>query len=218
MADAAAIDAEAKKRAKRERLEAWRREQAKKKRQVSGDDDASSKKAKVSDTPTPPAGKFATTLGFHTQGSPHPPSVKPRVRLDAQDEFDDELLRKPHRRFTLDASTESEGTKADSKEDPLDAYMNQLEGEVQRERNYHSEVLTADDDEPDHAAVANEEDEVDIDSIRAEDILAMANRGSKKKQLPTVDHASIRYEPFRKAFYHAPEDVATISEIGRAHV
>ena len=30
MADAAAIDAEAKKRAKRERLEAWRREQAKK--------------------------------------------------------------------------------------------------------------------------------------------------------------------------------------------
>ena len=64
MADAAAIDAEAKKRAKRERLEAWRREQAKKKRQVSGDDDASSKKAKVSDTPTPPAGKFATTLGF----------------------------------------------------------------------------------------------------------------------------------------------------------
>ena len=143
MADAAAIDAEAKKRAKRERLEAWRREQAKKKRQVSGDDDASSKKAKVSDTPTPPAGKFATTLGFHTQGSPRPPSVKPRVRLDAQDESDDELLRKPHRRFTLDAFTESEGTKADSKEDPLDAYMNQLEGEVQRERNHHSEVLTA---------------------------------------------------------------------------
>ena len=212
MADAAAIDAEAKKRAKRERLEAWRREQAKKKRQVSGDDDASSKKAKVSDTPTPPAGKFATTLGFHTQGSPRPPSVKPRVRLDAQDESDDELLRKPHRRFTLDASTESEGTKADSKEDPLDAYMNQLEGKVQRERNRHSEVLTADDEEPDHATVANEEDEVDIDSIRAEDILAMANRGSKKKQLPTVDHASIRYEPFRKAFYHAPEDVATISE------
>lgn len=41
---------------------------------------------------------------------------------------------------------------------------------------------------------------------------SLAAKKAKKKDLAIIDHDKIRYEPFRKAFYHAPPDVAAMTE------
>lgn len=192
-------DAEAKQRAKRERLEAWRREQAKKR---GGEGDTGAPKKPRIEAPAP-----RTAIGL--RASVPRQGATPRIRLGALDEVDD-VQQKPQRKFALDETEAPDAAAQDSDEDPLDSYMHALQGAVQEEQR-HGEVLTAEDDAEADEAVASGE-EVDIDAIRTEDILAMANRGSKRKQLPTVDHAQVEYEPFRKAFYHAPEDVASLSE------
>ena len=227
MTDASSMDAEAKKRAKRERLEAWRREQAAKKRQTP-DDSTGSDKGTRQDAVASGADSSAAkrrTLGLRGTGLSHAGVgsgggvVKPRIRLGALDDMDDDAGEaKPLRRITLDTEEDSRSRAVNeaTADDPLDAYMQELESEVQRESHEHghgggSEVLMGDDEEPREGTETHADDEVDIDSIRAEDILALAHRGSKKKHLPAVDHAAIAYEPFRKAFYHAPDEIASMS-------
>ena len=71
MTDASSMDAEAKKRAKRERLEAWRREQAAKKRQTP-DDSTGSDKGTRQDAVASGADSSAAkrrTLGLRGTGS-----------------------------------------------------------------------------------------------------------------------------------------------------
>lgn len=45
-----------------------------------------------------------------------------------------------------------------------------------------------------------------------EDILALAAKKAKKKDLAAVDHSRIAYDPFRKEFYTAPPDVAAMTD------
>ena len=54
-------------------------------------------------------------------------------------------------------------------------------------------------------------DDVDKASLRPEDILALAQKKLKRKELPSIDHTRMGYEPFRKAFYHPPPEVAEMS-------
>jgi ATP-dependent RNA helicase DDX46/PRP5 len=55
-------------------------------------------------------------------------------------------------------------------------------------------------------------DELDATDLNPEDILALAAKKAKKKDLAAVDHNRIRYESFRKEFYVPPPDVAAMSE------
>jgi ATP-dependent RNA helicase DDX46/PRP5 len=55
-------------------------------------------------------------------------------------------------------------------------------------------------------------DELDATDLNPEDILALAAKKAKKKELATVDHARIKYEPFRKEFYIPPPDVAAMTD------
>ncbi|KAG9532764.1 P-loop containing nucleoside triphosphate hydrolase protein, partial [Aureobasidium melanogenum] len=45
-----------------------------------------------------------------------------------------------------------------------------------------------------------------------DDILAQVAQKKKKKEIPNLDHSKIDYEPFRKAFYTEPLEVAQMSE------
>ena len=57
------------------------------------------------------------------------------------------------------------------------------------------------------------DDDVDIKTLDADpdDILAMASK-RKKKDLPTINHAKVIYEPFRKSFYHEPQELSEMIE------
>ncbi|KAI9769457.1 MAG: pre-mRNA processing RNA-helicase [Candelina submexicana] len=58
------------------------------------------------------------------------------------------------------------------------------------------------------------DDDVDLKAIDADpdDILAMASKARKKKDLPAVNHGKMNYEPFRKSFYSEPAELAEMTE------
>lgn len=194
-------DAESKQRAKRERLEAWRREQAEKKRaEASGD--SSPKRARVE-----------KPFGFRSAAAAHKVAL-PRVRLGGMDDEAEPTHRQvPRAKLALDEpdhkSPAKPDTADDAETDPLDAYMSTLEstaGQTPTVGPAATELMSSDEGE----AEASEDDN-ELDLTRTEDILALAAKRSKKKDLPSVDHGSISYEPFRKNFYHAPEEIASMT-------
>lgn len=55
-------------------------------------------------------------------------------------------------------------------------------------------------------------DELDATDLNPEDILALAAKKAKKKDLISVDHSRLAYESFRKEFYVPPPDIAAMNE------
>lgn len=106
----------------------------------------------------------------------------------------------------------------DDEEDPLDAFMKENVAEVQKvdkadEKRFGVSAATArlqnlnDLDEDD-----DDEEEGRHGPLSAEEILALAAKKARKKDLPTPAHDKIAYEPFRKAFYVPSQDVVDMSE------
>ncbi|KAL5508003.1 PRP5 [Sanghuangporus vaninii] len=108
--------------------------------------------------------------------------------------------------------------------DPLDAFMSEVKEEVKKvdemdikkmmedpnyRRRFEDRLDEERGDEEDVEVVA---DELDATDLNPEDILALAAKKAKKKDLATVDHSRIVYEPFRKEFYHPPPEVAEMSD------
>lgn len=62
-------------------------------------------------------------------------------------------------------------------------------------------------------AMFGDEEEIELNTVVADpdDILAMASK-RKKKDLPTVNHAKITYQSFRKSFYHEPSELSEMTE------
>lgn len=58
------------------------------------------------------------------------------------------------------------------------------------------------------------DDEVDLKTMDADpdDILAMASKARKKKDLPTIDYSKMALEPFRKNFYTEPAELSDMTE------
>lgn len=111
--------------------------------------------------------------------------------------------------------------------DPLDAFMSEVKEEVKKVNLQDAErVLTSSApgrskirlDDPIGDEVSEEEgeaplpDELDATGLNPEDILALAAKKAKKKEMAVVDHAKVRYEPFRKEFYVPPPDIASMTE------
>lgn len=105
--------------------------------------------------------------------------------------------------------------------DPLDAFMSGVKEEVKKvnledmkKMNAASRVRLDDRmvDEPGDEIEGPEPDELDATELNPEDILALAAKKAKKKDLATVDHSRINYEPFRKEFYIAPPDIASMTD------
>ncbi|WBW75482.1 ATP-dependent RNA helicase Prp11 [Schizosaccharomyces osmophilus] len=86
--------------------------------------------------------------------------------------------------------------------DPLDAYMESLVGTVDTVRPglLNTEVIDS------HA---NEEDRITQSETleEEENLLALAAKRSKKKDVISVDHSKMSYEDFRKDFYVEPEEL-----------
>ncbi|KAJ5995435.1 Pre-mRNA-processing ATP-dependent RNA helicase prp5 [Penicillium waksmanii] len=96
--------------------------------------------------------------------------------------------------------------------DPLDAFMSGLAATAPpkkkvgvsfaKKKAHQPQAMFGDDEDVSITAVGEED---------ADDVLAMANK-KKKKEIPTVDHKKVEYEPFRKQFYHEPSHLADMSE------
>ena len=114
----------------------------------------------------------------------------------------------------------------EEEEDPLDAFMNGVKQEVKKvdemdmkkmkedpsyRRRLEERINEDGDVEEEPEAV---EDELDATDLNPEDILALAAKKAKKKDLAAVDHSRIAYEPFRKEFYHAPPEIAEMTDEG----
>ncbi|PGH15578.1 pre-mRNA-processing ATP-dependent RNA helicase PRP5 [Helicocarpus griseus UAMH5409] len=97
--------------------------------------------------------------------------------------------------------------------DPLDAFMSGLaeSAPTQPSRN-GAKFSKSKQQQP--QAIFGDEDDVDMKAIdpEADDFLAIASKGRKKKDLPPVNHEKMDYEPFRKSFYTEPVDLAELTE------
>lgn len=110
--------------------------------------------------------------------------------------------------------------------DPLDAFMTGVKEEVKkvnledmkkvvgapggRSRIRLDERMVEDGMEDETDVVVA--DELDTTDLNPEDILALAAKKAKKKELAAVDHGRIKYEPFRKEFYVPPPDIAAMTD------
>ncbi|KAL4934782.1 hypothetical protein BDV06DRAFT_208278, partial [Aspergillus oleicola] len=94
--------------------------------------------------------------------------------------------------------------------DPLDAFMSKLADTAPKKKAgakfskaQEPEAMFGDDNDVGMTAVGEGD---------AEDFLAIASKAKKKKDIPTVDHKKVEYEPFRRKFYTEPSDLAQMSE------
>ncbi|KAJ4472349.1 P-loop containing nucleoside triphosphate hydrolase protein [Lentinula aciculospora] len=123
------------------------------------------------------------------------------------------------------AAAASSVTEVDEEDeaDPLDAFMSGVKEEVKKvnledmkkavsSNGRLSRRLDQGDDEDDEGAEGPGLDEIDTTELNPEDILALAAKKAKKKDLAAVDHSRVRYEPFRKEFYVPPPDIAAMTE------
>ena len=104
--------------------------------------------------------------------------------------------------------------------DPLDAFMSGVKEEVRKVNledmkkiktggrlRLDEQMVDEGGDEPEL-----EVDELDATELNPEDILALAAKKAKKKDLAAVDHTRVNYEPFRKDFYITPPEIASMTD------
>lgn len=105
--------------------------------------------------------------------------------------------------------------------DPLDAFMSGVKEEVKKvdlqdikKMKTNGSIGVRLDERGDDADATEGPavDELDATDLNPEDILALAAKKARKKDLAAVDHSRVPYEPFRKEFYVAPPDVAAMTD------
>ena len=107
---------------------------------------------------------------------------------------------------------EVEAIVVEEEADPLDAFMNGL-GDPIKAPIVTNGIKISRRKIQQPQALFGGDDDVDLDAVTAdtEDILAMASK-RKKKDLPTVNHAKMNYQPFRKSFYHEPSELIEMTD------
>jgi ATP-dependent RNA helicase DDX46/PRP5 len=83
--------------------------------------------------------------------------------------------------------------------DPLDAFMADLTEKPARGA-------------PQGQAMFGEDLEPDMNAIKDDDLFALAAARKKKKEVPVIDHSKVAYEPFRKHFYTAPQEISDMTD------
>lgn len=108
--------------------------------------------------------------------------------------------------------------------DPLDAFMSGVKAEVKKVNAEDIQKMGVNgrsrlgldepgaDDGPEESGAVQPENEIDATELNPEDILALAAKKAKKKDLALTDHARISYEPFRKEFYATPPEIAAMTD------
>ncbi|KAL2817791.1 hypothetical protein BJX63DRAFT_92800 [Aspergillus granulosus] len=126
---------------------------------------------------------------------------------------DSHLKEDPSDKMEVDAQEEEEEV------DPLDAFMSELADSAPPKKTFGAKFSKTKTQQPE--AIFGDENDVNVTAVGegdAEDFLAIANKAKKKKDIPSVDHANMVYESFRKKFYTEPSDLAQMSEEDAANL
>ncbi|KAI9819927.1 MAG: pre-mRNA processing RNA-helicase [Pycnora praestabilis] len=109
----------------------------------------------------------------------------------------------------------SEPFEEEAEVDPLEAFMSGLGDQSTKSRTGGIKVFKArDNNKQQEPEPLFGDDDIGLKTMDADpdDILAMASKARKKKDLPTVNHAKMNYGPFRKSFYAEPTELAEMTE------
>lgn len=159
------------------------------------------------------------------------PSVKAAPLSSAQREAEREEREAAEIEARSQIKMEVDGEEAEI--DPLDAFMMGVSTEVKKVNQEDAQKIfgngatngTADkgkgkssklglidafdndSDEDAENAGPVDLDDIDKTALTPAEIMALAQKKLKKKELASVDHSKIKYEPFMKAFYHPPPEI-----------
>lgn len=99
----------------------------------------------------------------------------------------------------------------DEEADPLDAFM---VGIGEKLSKTEEEGIGKSQIESKEETLFDDDDGLNIVSTEADpdDILAMAAKLKKRKELPTIDHSKVSYDSFRKSFYVEPAELADMTD------
>ncbi|KIW38144.1 uncharacterized protein PV06_10104 [Exophiala oligosperma] len=98
--------------------------------------------------------------------------------------------------------------------DPLDAFMQDLQPVTTARSFAQKSKSKSRQQEPEALFGDDEVDLTAVDEDNPDSILSLASTAAKKKkkEIPTVNHAKVQYQPFRRNFYSEPVDMADWSE------
>ncbi|RKF61502.1 Pre-mRNA-processing ATP-dependent RNA helicase prp5 [Erysiphe neolycopersici] len=98
--------------------------------------------------------------------------------------------------------------------DPLDAFMEQLGDPFASPNERTSFVKTKSKTKQHEPEPLFGDDDIGLKAMEPDpdDILAMANKVRKKKDLPTINYANLELEPFRRNFYTEPTELVDMTE------
>lgn len=143
--------------------------------------------------------------------------------LEGDDEDDEDEVAEAPQPGASKESMQVDGK--EDEEDPLDAFMSTVQTEVSnvdasdrkrlgiKEPRIKAPVMGQDEEDDEAKGAPGVQDDADeLDQVGAEDILALAAKKIKKKEMPAVDHAKVDYESFQKDFYHPPSEVEEMTE------
>ena len=113
----------------------------------------------------------------------------------------------------LEVEPQDEVSEDVEESDPLDAYMFELgTSSFASKRATKSNGINAKSKQREAEAMfGDEDDQLGLVDANPDDILAMASK-KKKKDIPSVNHAKMNYEPYRKSFYSEPIELAELTE------
>ncbi|KAI4267505.1 MAG: hypothetical protein LQ337_008316 [Flavoplaca oasis] len=96
-------------------------------------------------------------------------------------------------------------------EDPLDAFMTGLGNPMNAPVKSNGLKISKSKKQQPEAIFGDDDVDLNTVAVDPDDFLAIASK-KKKKDLPTVNHSKVNYQPFRKNFYHEPSELAEMTE------
>lgn len=102
----------------------------------------------------------------------------------------------------------------DDEVDPLDAFMDEMGDPFAAPKKKETFVKTQSKSQQQEPEALFGDDDVDLKVMEADpdEILAMASKARKKKDLPTINYSKLNLEPLRKNFYTEPAELADMNE------
>ncbi|KAH7403383.1 putative Pre-mRNA-processing ATP-dependent RNA helicase prp5 [Cadophora sp. MPI-SDFR-AT-0126] len=114
----------------------------------------------------------------------------------------------------LPAQPEPPTVEEDDEIDPLEAFMEQMGDPFAAPKTTETFNKGKSKSQKQQPEALFGDDDVDLKAVEADpdDILAMASKVRKKKELPTINYAKLDLEPVRKNFYTEPAELADMTE------
>lgn len=135
------------------------------------------------------------------------------ITLDDEEKKPKTLVESLGEEENVKEKTEGEPKNGDGEDevDPLDLFMQGMDEAIKRdaeEKKVENDITR--DELLENKEDSNEEEDNVINDPR--DILALAQKKLKKRELPNVDHSKIHYETIRKNFYVEPHELSEMTE------